>query len=235
VLSKQDQARSDLQGIINRLDCISRFSFSVKSPPSQKGSPSNSSVPSSNSTSWELWCWTFICLACSFAALFIATACYSLWISSSKPILEPICVQINQNFLHNAESISSTKNVTVPTTKEFISILSQNENETVIIMPYDGSVVDDLGNVYSLKGPFELKCDDYITFNYVTGLHVWHGDKCCKDPSFPNWPHRNGSATVEEYHLNVRVIFIVVLLIDVTLCQYNFSCVNGLKLVLILQ
>jgi hypothetical protein len=55
VLSKQDQARSDLQGIINRLDGVSRFSFSVKSPPSQEGSPSDTSVSSTNSTSWGLW------------------------------------------------------------------------------------------------------------------------------------------------------------------------------------
>jgi hypothetical protein len=122
---------------------------------------------------------------------FIATACYSLWVSYSKPILEPMCVQLNQSLLHNAESNIS---------KDLISILSQNENETVIIMPCDGSVVDEAGNVYRLKGPFELKCDDYITFNYVTGCHVWHGDKCSKDPSWPSWPHRNGSATAEEYH-----------------------------------
>jgi hypothetical protein len=67
-------------------------------------------------------------------------------------------------------------------------------------MPCDGSVVDEAGNVYRLKCPFELKCDDYITFNYVTGRHVWHGDKCGKDSSWSSWPHRNGSATVEEYH-----------------------------------
>jgi hypothetical protein len=63
VLSKQKQANSNLQGVINRLDHVSRFSFSVKSPPSQEGSSSTSSVPSANSTSWGLWCWTFIYLA----------------------------------------------------------------------------------------------------------------------------------------------------------------------------
>jgi hypothetical protein len=94
----------------------------------------------------------------------------------------------------------TTENATVPSTKELICILSQNEYEAVIIMPCDGSVVDELGNFYRSKGPFELKCDDFITFNYVTGRHVWHGDKYCKDPSFPNWTHRNGSLTVEEYH-----------------------------------
>jgi hypothetical protein len=109
---------------------------------------------------------------CSFAALFIATACYSLWVSYSKPVLEPICVRINQNLLFNAENSNSTENTSVPTTKELISILSQNEYDTVIIMPCDGSVVDELGNVYRLKGPFELKCDEYTTFNYVTNRHT---------------------------------------------------------------
>jgi hypothetical protein len=69
-----------------------------------------------------------------------------LWVSSSKPILEHICVRVN-----NVENNDSFKNFTVPSTKELISILYQNENETVIIIPCDGSVVDELGNVYRLK------------------------------------------------------------------------------------
>jgi hypothetical protein len=105
-------------------------------------------------------------LACSFAAsLFIALACYSLWVSSSEPILEPIYVQVNQNLLSNAESSDTTENVTVPSTKELIGILYQNENKTVIIMPCDGSVIDEAGNVYHLKGPFELQCGDIQLHN----------------------------------------------------------------------
>jgi hypothetical protein len=138
-----------------------------------------------------------------------------LWVSYSKPILEPICVQLIRSLLHNAESNIS---------KDLISILSQNENETVIIIPCDGSVVDEAGNVYRLKGPFELKCDDYITFNYVTGRHVWHGDKCGKDPSFPNWAFKNGSATVKSTIFpGDSLIFTVVHVIDVALCQFNFN------------
>jgi hypothetical protein len=71
-----------------------------------------------------------VCLACSFAAsLFIESPCYSLWFSSSEPILEPIFVQVNQNLLHNAESNNTIENVTVPSVKDLISILYQNENE----------------------------------------------------------------------------------------------------------
>jgi hypothetical protein len=39
-------------------------------------------------------------------------------------------------------------------------------------MPCDGSVVDEAGNVYRLKGPFELKCGDIVTFNYTINRKV---------------------------------------------------------------
>jgi hypothetical protein len=110
-----------------------------------------------------------------------------LWVSSSKPILEPICTRVN-----NVESNDSFKNVTDSSTKELISILHQNENEAVIIMPCDGSVVDEADNVYRLKGPFELKCGDMVTFNYTTNRVTWHGDQCSGEPKLPIWPHGNG-------------------------------------------
>jgi hypothetical protein len=86
VLIKLDQTCADMKDVVKKLDGLTRISFSVKSPPSQDGYPSNASAFSASSSTWGLWCWTFVCLACSFAAsLFITSACYSLWISSSEP------------------------------------------------------------------------------------------------------------------------------------------------------
>jgi hypothetical protein len=189
VLKKQDQTCADMKDVVKKLDGLTRISFSVKSPPSQDGSPSDALVSSASSSSWGLWCLTFVCLACSFSAsLFIASACYSLWISSLKPTLEPICVPVSQNSLQNTN------------TKELISILYQNENETVIIMPCDGSVVDEAGNVYRLKGPYELQCGDFVTFNYTTHRDSWSGNQCGGEPKLPSWKHRNAKHMVKEGH-----------------------------------
>jgi hypothetical protein len=201
VLIKQDQTCADMKDVVKKLDGLTRISFSVKSSPSQDGSPSDASASSVSSSTWGLWCWTFVCLACSFAAsLFIASACFSLWVSSSEPILEPICVQLNQSFLRNTQNNNAFKNVTVPNSNDLIPIFYQNENETVIIMPCDGSVLDEAGNVYRLKGPFELKCGDFVTFNYTTARWGWIGNECGGEPSLPNWPHRNGKHMVKESH-----------------------------------
>jgi hypothetical protein len=79
VLIKQNQTCEDMKNVVNMLDGLTHIPFSVKSPPSWDRSPSNASASSASSSTWGLWCWTFVCLACSFAAsLFIASACYSL-------------------------------------------------------------------------------------------------------------------------------------------------------------
>jgi hypothetical protein len=103
--------------------------------------------------------------------------------------------------LNNAEDNDTSENVTVPSTKELISILYQNENQTVIIMPCDDSVVDEAGNVYRLKGLFELQCGDFVTFNYTTHRDSWSGNKCGGEPKLPSWSHRNGEHMVKESHL----------------------------------
>jgi hypothetical protein len=79
--------------------------------------------------------------------------------------------------------------------------LYQNENEIVIIMPCDGSVLDEAGNVYRLKGPFELKCGDFVTFNYTTHRDSWSGSECGGEPKLPSWSHRNGKHMVKEGHI----------------------------------
>jgi hypothetical protein len=67
-------------------------------------------------------------------------------------------------------------------------------------MPCDGSVVDEAGNVYHLKGPFELKCGDFVTFNYTTNRQTRSGSECGGEPSLPNRPHINGKHMVKESH-----------------------------------
>jgi hypothetical protein len=106
---------------VKKSNKLSRISFLVNSPPSQDGSPFDASASPKSPSFWGLWGWTFVCLACSFAAsLFIASICYSLWISSLKPTLELICIPVNQGLLRNTQSSSALKKVTVPSSKDLI-------------------------------------------------------------------------------------------------------------------
>jgi hypothetical protein len=133
--------------------------------------------------------------------------------------------------MNNVEGNHSFKNVTASSTKDLISILFQNENKTVIIMPCDGSVIDEAGNVYRLKGPFELKCGDFVTFNYTTACYAGQATDMVVSRVLLIGPIKMGIRWLKKViseHVDYS-IFGVDLCIDVTqfLCIFNY--VNGMN------
>jgi hypothetical protein len=46
-------------------------------------------------------------------------------------------------------------------------IISQNETQTLIMMPCDNSVINKHGNVFSLEGPYILNCNESRIFSYI--------------------------------------------------------------------
>jgi hypothetical protein len=67
-----------------------------------------------------------------------------------------------------------------------ISILSQDDDGSTVIMPCDGIAVDEIGNEYQVDGANKLNCNPPTTFNYVTSIKTWRADHCC---TCPDWKY----------------------------------------------
>jgi hypothetical protein len=151
---------------------------------SRPSTSSDSDIPPTkrSENSLCLWDWVVICIFCGFlAALFIAAVFLSLLISVTDPVLEPQCEKIERQ-LSNGDS--STWGVSASA----ISILSQDDEGTTVIMPCDGIAVDEIGNEYQVDGAFKLNCNSPSTFNYVTSIKTWRADHCC---TYPDWKYSN--------------------------------------------
>jgi hypothetical protein len=144
--------------------------LSAKQPSVSKPSTSSDSSDSSAKKSENPFClriWVIICIFCGFlAALFIAAVFLSLMVSLTDPVMEPQCEKI-QPQLSNGDS--STWGVS----SSAISILSQDDEGTTVIMPCDGIAVDEIGNEYQMNGAYKLNCYPPTTFNYVTSIKTW--------------------------------------------------------------
>jgi hypothetical protein len=60
-----------------------------------------------------------------------------------------------------------------------IQIISQTEESTTILTPCNSTLAEELGHTYTIKDPFELKCEDPVNFNYTNLIEVWKNDHCC--------------------------------------------------------
>jgi hypothetical protein len=111
--------------------------------------------------------------------LFIAAVFLSLIISLTDPVMEPQCEKMERQ-LSNGDS--STWGVS----SSAISILSQDDEGTTVIIPCDGVAVDEVGNEYQVDGAYKLNCNSPTTFNYVTSIKTWRADRCC---TYPDWKY----------------------------------------------
>jgi hypothetical protein len=148
----------------------------ASSPDASISSPKKSDNP------YCLWCWIVVCIFCGFiAALFIAAVFLSLIISLTEPVMKPQCEKLERQLSNGETSVWGVSSTAV-------SILSQDEDGTTLIMPCDGIAVDEIGNEYQVDGAYKISCNSPVTFNYVTGIKTWRTDHCC---SYPSWKYSN--------------------------------------------
>jgi hypothetical protein len=81
---------------------------------------------------------------------------------------------------------------------DLINILMENNEETVLIIPCDGNAADDYDIMFCLRGLYEFKCGEFVTFNYTTNRERCIGEKCIKAPSWPSLPQLYTRYTKEE-------------------------------------
>jgi hypothetical protein len=68
-------------------------------------------------------------------------------------------------------------------------------------MQCSSSVIDELGNIFRIEGPYDLNCNETRVFGYIDRFTIWRADKCCVQHL--NWPdsrkNRNHSVELKEY------------------------------------
>jgi hypothetical protein len=52
-------------------------------------------------------------------------------------------------------------------------------------MPCSNNIIDELGNIFKIKKPFKLNCDESKDFQYTDKPITWKGQKCCNWPTLP--------------------------------------------------
>jgi hypothetical protein len=62
---------------------------------------------------------------------------------------------------------------------QFLTIISEDENETSIIMPCNSTVVDDLGNTYRVEGSYYVDCKEPVSLRVLKEVKKWKSTKCC--------------------------------------------------------
>jgi hypothetical protein len=140
----------------------------------------NSSTQESKSSFKDklLFVWIVVCFFCTFvAALIIAAMIITFWIFNSEQQTDPICTEL----IPSSSSSSLSSRLTNDGSYNTVQIMSQDDNGMTLLMPCDSVARDEFNHTYQFKGPFELVCSDYIDFDYLDLVEVWHNDKCCFD------------------------------------------------------
>jgi hypothetical protein len=56
-------------------------------------------------------------------------------------------------------------------------------------MSCSSSVIDEFGNTFSIKGPYNLNCNESWQFLCFDQIRTWRGQKCCGWPDIPDYMH----------------------------------------------
>jgi hypothetical protein len=49
------------------------------------------------------------------------------------------------------------------------------------------NIIDELGNIFKIEGPFKLNCDESKDFQIIDKPITWKGQKCCNWPTLPEF------------------------------------------------
>jgi hypothetical protein len=172
-----------IRGIDKKLDGQQEFEMVIQNP-MDKVMEKKISVEKKEvgfcATNKLLVFWIIICIVASFiAALFLAIAVVTIIEESFDTGSTEMCIELNKSTevvtrkgkrLHNSEDVST------------IQIISETENSTSLTMPCDSSLYDDLGNLWTITGPYKLECEEMRTFDYTLAVHGTRYTKCC------GWP-----------------------------------------------
>jgi hypothetical protein len=87
--------------------------------------------------------------------------------NKEEEICYPIQKKTSSRLLKNQEESNITNS------KKTLQIISQNETHTSIVIPCDSSVVNDQGDIFLIKGPYTLNCNESRVFNYIDKVTLW--------------------------------------------------------------
>jgi hypothetical protein len=143
---------------------------------------------SKNRKEWCLCIWLIICAIATFlASILIAGGLVTIYQTTRPEEFEQICKpmnkisskRLNSRLVGNSESFGMVSIVSETTD-------SENNTWSVINIPCNASIIDELNNSWQVQGPFVLSCDDWSTLNYTTKIEYWHDGKCGNWPGVPD-------------------------------------------------
>jgi hypothetical protein len=82
---------------------------------------------------------------------------------------------------------SNGENISVIPAEKKLQIIAQNETHISIIMPCSSKVLDESGNIFRIKGPYILDCNESRKFSYIEQFRTWRCQECCKFPEIPSY------------------------------------------------
>jgi hypothetical protein len=140
-----------------------------------------------NETSWEDIClviWVIICILCSFGiALLIAVGLITIVTSKQSKVEEQLCEPLQRIPSGRSRMRNRLSN---EDESGLLTIVNEGEEGgnpyTVLTMPCDSTLIDDFGNIWDLKGPWKLDCEEPREFQYLTERLPEHWTSCCSYP-----------------------------------------------------
>jgi hypothetical protein len=89
--------------------------------------------------------------------------------------------------LNIIRKLANGNNASIVPEEKRLQIVSQNDTHVLVIMPCSSSVIDEFGNTFSIKGLYNLNCNESRKFLYINKTRTWRGQKCCDWPGMPDY------------------------------------------------
>jgi hypothetical protein len=88
-------------------------------------------------------------------------------------IQKDICSPIQR--LNIMRKLANGDNASIIPEEKRLQIVSQNSTHVLIVMPCSSSVMDESGNTFSIKDPYNLNCNESQNFSYIEQIRIWIG------------------------------------------------------------
>jgi hypothetical protein len=85
--------------------------------------------------------------------------------------------------LNIMRKLANGDNASVIPEEKRLQIVSQNGIHVSIVILCSSSVMDESGNTFSIKGFYNLNCNESRQFSYIDQVRTWRGQKCCGWPA----------------------------------------------------
>jgi hypothetical protein len=104
------------------------------------------------------------------------------WGNKEKKICYPIQKKSSSRLLKNQEESNTTNS------GKTLQIISQNDTHTSMVMPCDSSVINKEGDIFSIKNPYILNCNESRVFSYIDKVTLWINGICAVTKKYLDFP-----------------------------------------------